>query len=444
MFKALSNFFLVVLICLTAIGISVNSSPLVNDFDPTINTSNNEEISLVTDVGQDTLSNPSDIQIIHKTSNSTSLTFNSDYIFTGKIYKDGELYKLNNWIKITESNPFTFEISNNNPYSTTIDISQQNLNLPNGKYEIHVMSNADEYSHADSLIKLNVEYFSNVNYIKAKNNTPSQKTGITLYFSNKDNNLEQLVGVTRFINKTNSLLYTALNELQSGPNANTELNSNPPIGKYNYITTKKNVTYIDLPSTESKYTTKPYSKIAMTSLYKTIGNINGVKRIKFLVDYNRADTFFNGIDIKKYYIPSFNNKAYLGFNTGNRYYLVDYDIKSIKVSDSIDTKVTKIISVLKNNNLTNLCNTVPQNINIIDSSVTHSTLTLNFNNEFLKSFNNNINLQQMMIDSILYSFTSIDNIEYIQILIDGNKIDKFAGFNLSNPLTRPLYINPEE
>ncbi|MCD6435733.1 MAG: GerMN domain-containing protein [Clostridiales bacterium] len=51
---------------------------------------------------------------------------------------------------------------------------------------------------------------------------------------------------------------------------------------------------------------------------------------------------------------------------------------------------------------------------------------------------------KLMIDSILYSYTSFKSIENVQILFDGEKSNDFYGYNLSSPIKANRYINLEQ
>lgn len=181
----------------------------------------------------------------------------------------------------------------------------------------------------------------------------------------------------------------------------------------------------------------------MTSFIKSLSSIKGVNRVKFLVDNKKASTFFNGIDVSKSIKYEFKNKVYLGFNSYKKYYLVDCNVEEINDKMSIYEKIEKISYELKNKNVEGLFNAIPKDVDILNYTLNKDILSLNFNNEFLNSFNNNINLQKLMIDAIVFSFTSLDGINYIEIKVNGNSLENFAGINLSQPLKRPLYINPE-
>lgn len=443
MFKTLKNLFIIALICVIGMGISVNSSPVENNLNLTSNTDNNIEVFLTSNIKEDILFNPKTIIIKHESTGNETLFFHDDYLLKGKIYKNNQYYKTHDFYKIQNDKPFTLKLTKSNPYITTLNISQDTLDIPNGIYEIVITTNAIGKKYSSVPLKLNVEYFSNSSYIKAQNTAPDGKTGLTLYFPDKDNRINELIGITRFVNNSNNLLNTTMDELKNGPSANSGLSSFSPVGKYNYITTKDNITYIDLPSSDSLYTSDTQCQISMTSMLKSVLSLKRVSQIKFLVDYSRADTFFGGIDIKDLIKKDFNNKTYLAYDNSKRYYLVDCEVSSITEYDSIEEKASKVFLTLKDGEYHGLWNTVPKDVDVIGFQLDNKTLKINFNKNFIDSFNGNTDLQQMMLDSILFSFTSIDEVKYIQILVEGNAIDSFAGIKVNEPLARPLYINPE-
>ncbi len=432
MLRALGNIIVIFLICVIAVGIPVNSSPLVNNPNLASSFQNNSNISISTQAKD--LFNPQDVTVTINTSSNNNLQLNHKYSFKGKIYKNDKFFSDNIWIKTisSDSNKITF------------DLSQKKLNLPNGKYTIMLSlesSNTEEYIKP---IKLNAEYIYDAPYIKATNSAPKGKMGVILYFPDNNYSLKQLIGITRFVDYNTKPLSTTIKELQNGPIEGSNLSQSPPIGSINYISVDKNLVYVDLPSSEKIYTnSKNQSTAAMNSFLKSITHFNNLHRIKFLVDYHKAKTFFNGIDVSKPITCNKSDKAYLAYNSYRRYYLVDCNVPSIKENDSTIQKAKKIFITLKEDNYPDFCNTIPNNVDIINFKIENNILHINFNENFLNSFNGNENFQKMMLDSILFSFTSIDNIEYIQIIVENKKIDKFAEIDISKPLKRPKYINPE-
>ncbi|MTI69688.1 MAG: GerMN domain-containing protein [Firmicutes bacterium] len=437
MLRFFKNLLIISLICVIAMGIPINQSPIEGNSTKTLGNNDGKKVYLSTQL-KDFLTNPKEMTISHKAIGNETLKYNDNKIFKIEIYKNNSLLKTLKSGKISSNK---LKLTKSNPYTTTINISQNQLNLPNGNYRLRIKSNSDNMKYITP-INLNVNFLSEVPYIKAKNKTPKSLMGLTLFFPSKNYNISQLVGVTRFVKTNKRPLTTTLEELKKGPQANIGLNNTPPIGDFEYVV-RKNITYINLPSTEKKYTKNELiSKTAMTSMLKSIGSNEEVKTIKFTIDNTTYDKFFNGEVVNKPIDIDFNNRLYLAYNTPKRYFLVDCKLDVFTKDDTLNTKVEKMFDALKNYNVKHLWNPIPKGIELINYNYADNTLTLNFNDKF-KSFYKDDNFKLIMLDSILYSFTSIKDIKQVKILINNKTIKTFAGINLEKPLKRPLYINPE-
>lgn len=454
MFKSVKNILIIFLIGLIAFGINIGSSPINNSADQVTKYSNMNKIFLSTNIIKDLHYNPNAILVSHQSTNETTLEFIDSYIFVANIYKDNDLYKTLHLGELKEVSSIT--INSNDSFTNEIDISQDALELPNGKYEIIINTTANNNDGYISPINLNVEYNKILTYISASNDTPKGKIGLTLYYPSSDYGVKELIGITRFVDYTKAPINAVINQLKDYPSNSSGLSLYPPVGKVNYIDTheKNKLTYVDLPSSDELYTSdkikslasmnsfmKSITKTSTNDIIKSITKINRIERIKFLVDYQKATTFFIDQDVSKSIKYLWNDKAYLSYSTGKRYYLVDYDIENIK-NLNLDDKINTIYNTLKNG-ANNLNSTIPENVSLIDYSIKNNTLNLNFNSTFSESFKNEINLQSLMLDSILFSFTSIDSIDYVNILVAGNSINTFAEVNVSKPMKAPMYINPE-
>lgn len=441
MLRSLYNLLIILLICIVALGISVFYSPILNE-SSIVHSNNNEQITLLatTDYGESLL-NPSDIYIKYKSDENFILNFNEDYQFTIKIFKDGEVHKI---LDIHTNSPKQVEFTKDTPYSVNIDLSQDELGVPNGEYMVEIMPNVNEDYYNINSLTFNIKYISNAPYFPAVNTIPDGKTALTLYFVDNQYSVEQLIGITRFINYTQRPLIAIVDELKKGPSLELGLNMNPIIGDYNYVSLKGTTLYVDLPSSEALYTEdNKRSEVSMYSFIKSYANYPGVDNVRFLVDYNRANTFFNDKDITKPFTLNNENKAFLAYASPKRYFLVECDVDNIADNTDIETKSNIIFSSLQSSKYEYLSPTIPSEVKLIYSILENDILTLNFNSSFLNTYGDDNNLNRMMLDSILFSFTSLKEVNKLRILVDGEPINSFAGIDLSYELTRPLFLNPE-
>lgn len=85
---------------------------------------------------------------------------------------------------------------------------------------------------------------------------------------------------------------------------------------------------------------------------------------------------------------------------------------------------------------------IPKNTKLIDCSLEDNLLKLNFSKEFLNVEKNN---EEKLIESIVYSLTSLDGIKYISIYIEGNILSELpkTKIKLNTILDRSIGINKE-
>ena len=128
----------------------------------------------------------------------------------------------------------------------------------------------------------------------------------------------------------------------------------------------------------------------------------------------------------------------------------------IHLSDvtSIDAdRYQMMLQILKGDNVSypatvGLLPTVPAQIELESYNLTDGLLTLDLNASFTSIYNDlpletATTYAQLMVDSILYSFTSFDDVTQVAITADGKSIADYYGVDLSKPLIPKHYINME-
>ena len=443
MFKGLFNLIVILLICVVALGISPGLSPIFHEYDSTSSIWNNSlSVSLSSDLEGEYHYNPEIVSIKHQSNGKAKLDFDAEHLLKAYIYKDGELYKEEYLSKLDKS-PFTLNLTKDVSHTVSIDISQSYFSLPNGSYDLIIESTTNSSSFDINPIELQVEYFKELEYIPAIRNIPNGKMALTLYYPDKDYKIQELIGITRILDYNTRPVTTIMEELKKESLSSTGLSLEPTIGEYNYVKIDKNLLYIDLPSKESIYTDEIRGKIAMTSLIKSMSQISSINRIRFLVDYNRRNSFFGDIDISKIIEVTHKPTAYLAYPTLHRYMLVEYDLEHSFSELSLDEKIEGMFKALKGRGDTELISTIPHNVNLVDYSIDKNVLNLVLSKDVVDSFDGKESLQRMMIDSIVLSFTTIDKISAVKFSIEDNQSEVIGIIDISKPFTRPMFINPE-
>ncbi|MDD2628506.1 MAG: GerMN domain-containing protein [Clostridia bacterium] len=392
--------------------------------------------------------NPKSIVIKHTSNTDEVLKSLSQNIFTANIYKDNKLIheNISNLELVNLSSNTTLTINKDNPMVTTLDISQEKLKLDDGTYKIVLQSNLIADSKYSS-IDIQVTYDTAGTYVPALNAAPVGTKGLTIYFTSEK--LDTLIPVTKFSIEDKSITRMAIEQLQNGP---SDTNMKTIIGDVTNCTYNNGNVVIDLPSSYNLYNNVNIGTLAYNAFVKTIFDVDRywpIYSVSFTIDRKKVETYFNGIDTSKA-IPNteYNYSLYLAYKVNERYYLFDLPIDAqaagINKNDSTEIKAQKLFDYYSDVKLTYGRNPIPNDVKLNTVTIEGRNLILDFNEKFTNSYNNKDDLKLMMIESLIYSFTSIPNVDGIQITVNKKPLTNFVkDRDLSGILTPPKFINPE-
>lgn len=449
--RVLTNLVLIVLIGLLSSTYSLKLSPI--DYKGSIKIETPKDTStlnLEIESNNKVLLNPESVVIKHISQKEEIIKNYNNNIFTASIYQDNKLIRENindlELVSITPSDT-TFTISNDNPMITTMDIDQKKLGLGDGTYKITFTSNLISNPDSSS-ISIDVTYDTGGTYISGLNTALPGTKGFTLYFTTE--NKDTLIPVTRFIVEDKSLTRIAVEQLQNGPLNNS---MKTVIGDVTNCTYNNGKIVIDLPSSYTKYNdSSNEGLLSYETFVKSIFAVNRywpIYSVSFTVDRKEVATYFNGIDNLNAIQNTENNfLIYLAYKIDDRYYLfhtpIDMAKAGISSNDLLEIKAQKIFNLYSNTGLTYGRNPIPENVILQKTTTEGSTLILDFNDEFLNAYKGKDDLKSMMVESLIYSFTTIPSIDGIKITIDSKPLTNFIkDRDLSGILTPPEFINPE-
>lgn len=253
------------------------------------------------------------------------------------------------------------------------------------------------------------------NYIKPILNSDNSKTSITLFLPTISG--DNLFPTTKYITSNNVPVRSTLDFLKTYVNI-------PKIRKLKML---NKILVIDF---SSRNDFKSYNSDLIKILTNTLTSIEGVDRVYFLVGGRKVDTIIGNVNTTDS-LANNSPKAYLSYDYNGRNLLVPKDILNM------DT----LISALKNDD-GELRGTLPNEINLINYSLNNEVLTLNFTKEFSRVYEDRKDLQNMLIDSLVYSYTSFNNISQVIITVEKETINQFGDYDLSKPLIKSKIINP--
>lgn len=450
--KTVFNLSLIVIICFLASFIPLDTSyfNLSQNFFQNFSLSKPAtEIEAIssnyeTNVGKIELYNPTNIEftMIGDFDKGTfSLSDSHDMVL--EVFSEGGLIKKYTNTEFVTGVIDTKGIDFQQKYS--FDISQENLKLFGGPYKFKIYSTADIFRDVEPY-EVVVSYLSSSKYISSKNIVEDGYSYITLYFP--DENFEYLVPISRKIASDDYSIRLVLNNLGLGPASSIALGDGSPVPKDQRIWVSQGVATLHLPNDIGIYDQgSSISGFALHSFVNTLTSLDEIDKVKFLVGGKEVETFFHGTYVKDPFEKNSSPKIYLSLKTkAERFLLVPIEIsnKNMDINDLVPMLFNSLkTAVLNNNTHTSLSSVIPNSVDLLNYDYNSGILTLNLSNEFLSVYSGRIDMQDMMLESILYTFTSIPDVTMISIKVDGNNVDQFNGVNISEPMVAPKYINIE-
>ena len=410
-----------------------------------------DESTLALEVEEGKILNPESITIRHTASKEEVIKIISNSIFNVDIYKDNKLVKsnINNLEPDSPSIDATISVDEDNPITTVLDITQKNLGLEDGVYKFVFNSTLIKDKDSSS-VSVTVTYDTAGNYYPAVNTAPAGTKGLTLYFPTK--NADTLIPVTRFVVEDKSITRMAIEQLQNGPLSN---------GLISVIKNVTNTTYnngnvvIDIPSSYDGYNSgSTGGLLAYNSFVRTIFAVDRywpIHSVTFTVDRKNVDTYFHGMSSEAInFLPNAerNYLLYMAHKADDRYYLFEYQLYpeqiGIAENDTIEMKTRKIFDAYSNTDITYGISPVPEIVVLNNVSLQGRTLILDFNKELLNVYKDKNELRHMMVESFMYTFTTISGVDSIKITAGGEEINDFIDDMDTTKVLYPLeFINPE-
>lgn len=440
MFKSILNLLLIIIIAFTSSSIPLNLN--LFSFPPeetVIDKSLENKKVYETDITSDKLLNPEWIEfsIVGK-----ALSTDTDYSICLEVFRGNtliETYKDNSIVetKNIEDKSIVHKIN----------ISKENLHLPNGYYTFKIYSDLQDFKDV-APYEFKVVYLDDSYYIPAANDVERGYMYLTLYFP--DTNVMYSIPTSRKVPHTRTPLRTTINNLLMGPKEGLGLMEGSPIPNVLSLSLRNRTANINLPKDLGIYDDgSAISQCAIQSFVNSITSIEEVDKVMFLQNGRIVDTMFHGTITNEPFEPNHNPKVYLGYNNSKRILLVPVPLDPSYTGLNQDEIVKLIFNSLKTSIVNDflhrdLMPTVPADLELLDFQIEDDTLTLDFNGYFNHSFEGRDDLQRMLIDSILYSFTSIPNINRVIFKVEGEVINKITDIDISAPMTAPKYINIEE
>lgn len=435
--KAVRGILLLLLLSITATGIPLYADSI--NFDSFITPSANS-ITLEASV-ENNLTNHLTVEVSLTTSDKNiPIIFNQEPLLL-ELYAGDELIKAIDYASVAKITPnldalITPEI----PAKFLLELEQSKLNLSNGSYTLKIkpISNISSIEAIDTPIFLHTDF----TYRTALQSLNRNETPLVLYFPN--NEFNYLVPITRIIPYTTAPLRKTVDELLKGPNTTLGLPEGPhiPNSKLSLVGRTANVF---LPTDIGVYETQSTTaSIALQSYVKSLTSIAEVDNVQFYFNYRKVEVGFHDSYIKEPIAPLQGPKLYFGSITNNnRILLTPHEAGITNPSTEALFNMLKISGHVDMFNY-NRQATLPNEVELISHSIDNSTLTLVLNEAFATIYQDKPSHRDLMLESLLYTFTSLEGIDAVQFKVEGNGDYKGYGIPLGVPIQPSKYINPEK
>nr|WP_255813536.1 GerMN domain-containing protein [Acidaminobacter sp. JC074] len=180
--------------------------------------------------------------------------------------------------------------------------------------------------------------------------------------------------------------------------------------------------------------------LAAEALIKSLTRLPHIDRLSLFVDDQQlANTFYN-VDLSQVYEQATSTQVYLSeSNSTSKRYLIPFEISE----DNVYDEILSIFNTLKTGYIDNKQWTqiIPPEVEMSTFMIEGTTITADFNSAFLKAYEDKPEYRRLMINAILYSFTSNPNINKVLITVDGQALENYGGYSFLEPQLEPSYIN---
>ncbi len=390
--------------------------------------------SIDTDIKEDNI-NPSIYNISLQTNidKENLNSFNMDDLKL-VLYKNDIEYKTINYSDFVIDKQIIGE--NNIRIDYKINVASDYLKLDNLGYYKAVISFDKEIEP----IECELSYLPAIHYIGTEP-VGNEKGNFVYKVFYKDFNNENLVPVYYSVKYPKSITLEVKSRLATIPDSKYGLSESkilPDRTNLSKLGKKHYGVYLKSAELTKIVKNKKDAMLMINSIVDSFTRLPHIEKISFFVDDKQDPALIYGIDITKPFEKNKSLKVYLSKtnNTMNRY-LIPINFNGENIFNDINT----IFNILKSGNIDNkqYIETVPKKVLMNNFVIEGTTITVDFNKEFLTAFTDD-HYNKMMIDSIIYSFTSSENINKIKITVENEPLIKY-GYDFTEPVKPTPYIN---
>jgi hypothetical protein len=448
------NLFFIVIICFTLAVLPINTAALeMFDFNNMFNANEPEieaEVVPVDDTFipeytveyesiQSRMYNPDSIKVTLNTNIPSEYENSYDFNdITLTLYQNDETFQVLNADAIIKSVELTYD---NEVIQVTyeIELDYYNLGLNRDGFfdaELNFSSDKNIESHIYQLA-----YRPTIDYV---DNGSPQNNGNFIYktfFKNEDGT--ELVPTYFSVEYPESITVEVRNRLYNPPPLGYGLSSEaviPARSSVSKLGDKYYGVFLYTDEINKVIENNEEAQLAVDALVQSLIRLPHISRLSLFVDDAQLPGTLYDIDLTTIYEQSTSSAVYLSdMNSTNKRYLIPIQLSEANVYDEI----TALFNTLKTGFIDDKqwIQMIPPEVEMIGFTIEGTTVTADFNEAFLNSYKDEPEYQRMMINSLLYSFTSNPNISKVQITVNGQVVTNYGGYDFTEPQLEPSYIN---
>ncbi|MBE7037452.1 MAG: hypothetical protein E7404_00955 [Ruminococcaceae bacterium] len=268
------------------------------------------------------------------------------------------------------------------------------------------------------------------------NNT---QKNIKLYFSNAEKT--ELKTETRTY-KGNVNVDTILDELLKGPSDLPLVRIIPKGTKLLSSTKEGDLVNLDF-SSEYKTLSAHDELLARHSIAKTVFEIEGINRIKiFIGGTELLNSSGESVgEISKDSLITTPTENIAKYENVTLYFSDEaamYVVPEVRNAPLIDNSLEKTIvtELIKGPENKALLSTIPDGTKLLSIETKDSICFVNFSQDFVTKHNGGSAGEYLTVYSIVNSLTELENVEKVQFLVEGNKLEIFKHMEFGEPFSR--------
>lgn len=276
--------------------------------------------------------------------------------------------------------------------------------------------------------------------LRTSNSLSSGQLNFTLFFPTSD--YKHVVPITRMVPLPSNrwrALYTAL---VNGPKNGLGLTELVPAVPYApNIRISQSVANIYMYSAnmtgyEDKF---PTVIDAITKTFMTLGPLDGVK---FFV--NDSSATYSGSDLTQTYTQDAVSSVFLGYSHNSDFMmLLPIKLESATFEERVD-EIWQSLKLTREtlNNIQGIIQVIPDEVQLLSHTNENGVLTLDVSEPFEQLFESQIEYRNLLVYSILYSYTSLPEVDSVILTVNGSPY-KGADFDFTTSIVPNRFYNME-